>query len=84
MEEIELLIKEVEDLVQMYSDGREVWTIYNGVDAFEVLIGYTSNPYIIFWLQSLSDNAHYQVYPTFIRQWNVVHPSPFVRVDCKA
>ena len=77
---IQSLVDEVLDLVENYSDLTDVWTLYNGVEAWDVLYGYTQDVRLLDWLKSLSDEQHHHVYEDFLRRWTFLYPRPVYKV----
>jgi hypothetical protein len=72
---VDALISEVLMIVDAYSTGSEVWTIYNGVDAWEVLLGYKRAD-VTNWLLSVSQEDLFQIYQDFILRWNCTFREP--------
>jgi hypothetical protein len=72
---VDALISEVLAIVDAYATGNEAWTIYNGVDAWEVLLGYKRAD-VTNWLLSVSQEDLFQVYQDFILRWNCSFREP--------
>ncbi len=72
---IDVLINEVLRIIDVYSTGDEVWTIYNGVDAWDVFLGYKCADFTN-WLLSVSQEDLFQIYQDFILRWNCAFREP--------
>jgi hypothetical protein len=72
---VDAIISEVLAIVEVYSTGDEVWTIYNGVDAWEVFLGYKRAGFTD-WLLNVPQDDLYQIYQEFILRWNCAFPGP--------
>ncbi len=72
---VDAIMSEVLRIVDAYSTGSEAWTIYNGVDAWEVFLGYKRADFTS-WLLSVSEDDLYQIYQDFILRWNYAFREP--------
>jgi hypothetical protein len=78
---VDAIIGEVLAIVEVYSTGDEAWTIYNGVGAWEVFLGYKRAGFTD-WLLSVSQEDLFQIYQDFVLRWNCSFREP-MRKSCK-
>jgi len=64
---LERAVQEVRSIVAANGDGTGVWHIWNGVDAGEVLFGYSKNEGLLSWF-----SPSHTAYRSFIAYWNTL------------